>query len=99
MDILQNVNPVVLVVAVVGLCLLGVVLFFVLQLLGTTAGIFANLMQLLMQIISGGPVAWCGCLFVAGSCMICILVVIGGSSMLSSCGTPNAVNFCALFGR
>jgi len=99
MNILQNIDPGVLILGVVGLCLVGVVLFFALQLLGTTAGIFANLAQLLTQIISGGPVAWCGCLFVAGSCMICILVVVGGSSMLSSCGTPNAVNFCALFGR
>jgi hypothetical protein len=99
MDILQNINPAAVVLGVAGLCLLGVILFFALQILGTTAGIFAGFMHLLMQVVNGGPLAWCGCLFAVGGCMICFLVVIVTSSMLSTCGTANAVNFCAIFGR
>jgi len=77
-------------IGAVFLCVIGLLLFFGLQVLGTTAnallGFFATL-------VTGGPVVWCGCLVVI---FICALVA-GGAILVTTCNAnPSAINFCLL---
>lgn len=98
MDLLQNINlgsPVVLAVGCAVLCVVGLLLFFGLQLLGTTLNTVAGLFQLVGGIMNGGPIAWCGCLVVV---FVCVGIV-GGALLFASCRTnPTSMNFCLFFG-
>jgi hypothetical protein len=96
---LQNLDIGLTILVLAGLCAVGVVLLLLLQVLGTVFGFVFNILEVVGGVIQGGPMAWCGCLvglLVCGGCGIGIAVTV---SLLSSCGTPDAVNFCSLFGR
>ena len=92
-------NPVILAAACALLCVVGLVLTLGLQAVSGLLEILASLAGALMEMISGGPVAWCGCLallaLLIGSAIVLILLLQG----LSACGTPDAINFCSLLGR
>lgn len=82
----------------VGCCLLCVV-----GLLITVLTPVFNLLGGLVDIASGlfnlGPLPGCGCvvaLAIVGGLLLCGTLVM---SVASTCGTPNAANFCILFGR
>jgi hypothetical protein len=99
---LQNVdlNTVLLVgVACVLLCGVGIVLFFGMQFIGTALSAVTTFAQMFMHILSGGPVAWCGCLLLLMSCVVCAGIGIFIVNVLPQCSGPNAVNFCRLLGR
>lgn len=102
MDLTQIANsinwPVVLLVCG-GLCVVGVILLFALNIIGTLFGAAGTLLSLGTDVVTGGPVTWCGCLVLLALLVICggALLLIG--SALATCGMPNAVNLCALFGR
>lgn len=102
MEFLQSVNISDLTLLALGcacLCGVGIVLTLGLQVIGGVFEIFSSIFGLFFEVLSGGPVAWCGC--------IVLLVVCGGGTVLAvilaqglaACGTPEAINFCALFGR
>ncbi len=97
MDLLQNVNlgsPILLAVGCAVLCVVGLLLFFGLQILGTTVHTVAGLFELVGGIVNGGPIAWCGCL---GVLFVCA-GVIGGALLFASCKTnPTSMNFCLFF--
>lgn len=100
MDIntLLDPNNVTIIFICVGLCVVGLILLFILQFVG---GIFAGIMSLfevVFQVISGGPVAWCGCLVGLLVCCGVFGVIVAFASIFQDCGTPNAVNFCRLLG-
>jgi hypothetical protein len=103
-DILQNANiPIVLIVCG-GMCLLSLVLVVVLplitgtlQIFGSIVDIFTGIIGAFTGILSGGPIAWCGCLFFLIVLMMCGGMALLISSALSSCGTPNQMLFCRLF--
>jgi hypothetical protein len=90
---LQNIDVGTLLFLSIGavfLCVIGLLLFFGLQILGTSLhaffGIFATL-------VTGGPVVWCGCLVVIFIC----LFVVGGALLITSCNAnPSSMNFCIL---
>ena len=82
-----------------GLCLVAVILFFGLQLISGTFGVVIGIVELFVHVFSGGPIAWCGCLLLLASCAVCSGIVIALLTILPKCGTPEAVNFCQLFGR
>ncbi|PJF39860.1 MAG: hypothetical protein D6737_04400 [Chloroflexi bacterium] len=91
-----------IIIACVLLCGVGIVLFFALQIISTIGdiiGVFADLIGFALDILSGGPVAWCGCLFVIFACIIGIVVIVLTIDALTACGTPDATNLCTLFGR
>lgn len=96
-----NANSALTIAAVCGgLCLLAVVLFFGLHIIGGTFGALFGIVELFIHVISGGPVAWCGCLLLLGACTLCSGITIYLlTSVLPSCGTPQAVNFCQFFGK
>ncbi len=87
-----------IVLAICGLlCCGGIFIGIALPVLGIFGDVFGALFGVFFDIISGGPVAWCGCFFVIFGCFVCFGLVATLSSILSTCGTPDAVNFCRLF--
>ena len=97
MNLLQNANlgtPVLLALGCGVLCVVGLLLFFGLQILGTTLHTVAGIFQLVTGVIHGGPVAWCGCLAVLFVCA----AVVGGVLLFASCkASPTSMNFCLFF--
>ncbi|MCL4248851.1 MAG: hypothetical protein KJ065_11960 [Anaerolineae bacterium] len=81
------------------MCVVGVVLFIALNFLGTIFGLLGGFLELGIDLITGGPVTWCGCLVVLAVLFICGATVLLLGSAFSSCGTPNATNLCTLLGR
>jgi hypothetical protein len=81
-----------------GICLVGVVLAVVFGALTTVLQFFAQIFGFFAGILSGGPIAWCGCIVAIGGCIGVVILAISISTILSTCGTPNEVNFCQLFG-
>lgn len=82
-----------LVIAVIGfgLCIVGLLLFLGLQIIGTTVSAFTGILELFGSIVNGGPIAWCGCLVVL---FICI-GVIGVALLVVNCNAnPYSMNFC-----
>lgn len=96
---LQNIDLGFALLVAGGLCMVGIVVLLVVQVFGTLFGAVFNFIELFGQILSGGPLAWCGCLLFVGACGVCAGTIGIAVSILSTCGTPNAVNFCAVFGR
>lgn len=102
MDFLQNIDGGTVLVIAVGLALLcgvGLVLMLATQVLGNVLGLFTSFLGIFMNIAEGGPVSWCGCIVLIGGCIGCGGLALVLAQTLSTCGTPNAVNFCGLFGR
>lgn len=98
-EMLQGVDVGLVVVILAVMCVVLVVGAFVLQALGTVFGVVFNFFEIIGSIIQGGPVSWCGCLIgviVCAGCGVGTAVVL---SLASTCGTPEAVNFCRLFGQ
>jgi hypothetical protein len=99
---LQNLDGATLFIIAVGLALLcgvGVVLLIATQVLGNVVGLFTSILGVFFNIAEGGPASWCGCLVLIGGCIVCGGLALVLAQTLSTCGTPNAVNFCGLFGR
>ncbi len=76
------------------LCVVGLILSVGLQILGAILQLFSGVFELIFG-ITGNP---CGCIILIGGMAVC-----GGSAyfvytLLTACGTPQATNFCSLFG-
>ena len=100
-EILQAINPNIVVMVSVGLCLLcvvGVAFTFIMQFVGIGIGIISGVIHFFTGIITGGPLAWCGCLIFLFICSGCGFVTIVLSSIIPKCGTPDAINLCRLLG-
>jgi hypothetical protein len=80
------------------LCVGGVFLMLGLQIIGGLLDVFTSIFELFFDVLSGGPVAWCGCLVLLGGCAGIVGLGIMLSQALATCGTPQAVNFCSFFG-
>lgn len=81
------------------LCVVGVGLFFGLQVFVSIFEIAGTLFETITGFISGGPTLWCGCivvLLVLGSCAVVVALT---ATALQGCGTADATNLCTLFGR
>jgi hypothetical protein len=84
-------NLLVIAVIAFGLCIVGLLLFLGLQIIGTTVSTFAGILELFGSIVNGGPIAWCGCLAIL---VICIGVA-GFVLLLANCNAnPYSMNFC-----
>jgi hypothetical protein len=100
-DFLQNMDSGTIFWIVVGLSLCCGVLILVsfgLQIIGNVVGLFSGITDFFFGILGGGPQSWCGCLVLVGGCGMCGVLVWAMYGFLQTCGTPNAVNFCRLFG-
>lgn len=101
MDFLQQINPGTAALVLVGLCALCLVLpiiFTGLHFVSVIVDGFGHILSLILHVVSGGPVQWCGCLVAIGGCGLIGLTVWLIASGLSNCGTLQT-NFCALLGR
>lgn len=78
-----------------GLCLLGVVAMVVQPVLGA----LSSVLDIFFNLVMGEPLTGCGCLLMVGFCAFAACAAAFVASVLSTCGTPEAVNFCTLFGR
>lgn len=96
---LSQLNPVVIVLALACLCGVGVVLLVVLNLIGGVIDLISSLFGLVFNVVSIDPSGGCGCLAVLLLCggVTCIGIFV--SSLISTCGTPDAVRFCTWIGR
>jgi hypothetical protein len=94
MDLLQGVDTgslLLLAIGAVFLCVLGLLLVFGLQVLGTGLNTFIASVALLLN---GGPGVWCGCLVLLLACGACV----GGVILMNACNAnPTSMNFCLLF--
>jgi hypothetical protein len=100
-EILQTLdagNATLLVIGCVLLCAVGFVLLLVLQILGSALEIFTSIFGILGDVAGGEPLGMCGCLVLVLGCCGCAGGGIVLAQMLATCGTPQAVNFCRLFG-
>lgn len=102
MDLFQNMTPdgaFLLALGCVLLCGVGVLLFLGLQIIGGVFDIVSGVLGLFFDILGGGPVSWCGCLLFLVALFACGGLTLLGAQALATCGTPDAVNLCTLFGR
>jgi hypothetical protein len=92
-------SAILLVLGCAVLCVVGFVLMSALQFIGGILEFFGSFLGMFFEILSGGPVSWCGCLLalvgLAGCCIVALLI----AQSLATCGTPQATNFCSLFGQ
>ncbi|NWF68755.1 MAG: hypothetical protein HXY40_06705 [Chloroflexi bacterium] len=98
---LQNLDAGTILLIVVGcglLCVVGIGLLFSMQILASVVGMFSGVVQVISTLIQGGPLAWCGCILLFVICIAVVIVGIWFASILATCGTPDAVNFCRFFG-
>lgn len=98
MDLTQ-INPVVIVLALACLCVVGIILLTVLNLIGGVLDLISGAFGLVFNVASVDPSGGCGCLVVLLLCAGVGCVAVFGSSLLSTCGTPDAVRFCTWIGR
>lgn len=99
MEFLQQIEPGTLLLIVVGCCVGGVVLAILLPIISAVVGLVIDLTGVFVDILGGGPSSWCGCLVGLVLCAGCALTAAFVVSVLNTCGTPQAVNFCTLLGR
>jgi len=98
-NFLQNIDLSTLLVLTVGgvlLCVVGIVLFFGLQIVSSTLGLVVNFFDLFAGILGGGPVSWCGCLLVLIICAGCAGI---GLLAVTCSSNPASMNFCVFFAR
>jgi hypothetical protein len=77
-----------LAIGAVFLCVLGLLVVFGLQVVGTT---LTTVFSTLGLLINGGPAVWCGCLVLILACGACVV----GAILITSCNAnPGSMNFC-----
>jgi membrane-bound ClpP family serine protease len=100
MDILQNIDPTHLPLIAVGVALLCIALFVIGFLLQAVSGIFevlGGIIEIVIDVMQGGPIAWCGCFL-----LIIGLAACAGFTYLylqapESCA-EHPTHFCQWFG-
>lgn len=87
--------PVLLAAGCCLLCVIGVLI----TVLTPVFNLLGGLLDIASALFSVGPLPGCGCvvaLAVVGGLILCGAMVL---SVAGTCGTPEAANFCILFGR
>lgn len=79
------------------LCAAMVVIGFVLQAVGGFLDVFFGIFEVFLEILQGGPIAWCGCLIVIFGCIGCSGFVFFMLNASTSC-IEYPTNFCRWFG-
>lgn len=100
MDLLQNLDPSNLPYVAVGcalLCLVALVIGFLLQAVSGIFDVVFGLFEIVIDMLQGGPVAWCGCLLLLAG------LAAAAGAVLLLVFAPEAcaefpTNFCSWFG-
>lgn len=99
-QLLQGNNVyVLLAVCCCGLCGLGLAMSILGPFVDIAFGILGMIVDVASTLFEAGPVPGCGCVVVAALIAAVLLVGAIVLSITSTCGTPQATNFCTLFGR
>lgn len=92
-------NTLLIALGCVCLCGVGIVLMTGFQFISGFLDMFTSIFDVFFDVLSGGPVSWCGCLL---AILLCAGLA-GGALLLAqglaTCGTPDAINLCSLFGQ
>jgi hypothetical protein len=97
-EFLQNVDigtALLITVGCVLLCGVGFLLFFGIQIIGGLFGTIFGFLELFIDILAGGPVAWCGCLLLLSACAVCAGLALFISQL--NCET-DPIMFCRFLG-
>ncbi len=100
MEILPSIDPTHLPYLAVGcalLCLAALVIGFLLQALSGIFDVLFGLIEIVVDMLQGGPVAWCGCL------VLLVGLAAAAGAVLLVLNAPGAcaehpTNFCRWFG-
>ena len=100
MEMLQNIDPAHLPYLALGcalLCLVALVIGFLLQALGGIFDVLFGLFGVVIDVLQGGPVAWCGCV------VLLVALAAAAGAVLLVFNAPEAcaehpTNFCRWFG-
>ncbi len=80
-----------------GGCVVVAILLVVLPFFMNIIGVIFNLLEFVTTLINLGPVPGCGCVMLLLGCGCTSTVGYVLINALSTCGTPQAVNFCQFF--
>lgn len=100
MELLQNIDPSLLPYIGLGcalLCVVMIVIGFILQAISGFFDVLVGLAQIVIEILQGGPVAWCGCLLLAAGLLAFAGILLLYANAPASCA-EHATNFCRWFG-
>lgn len=100
MDLLQNIDPAHLPLIAVGCALLCVALVVISFLLQAVSGLFevlGGLIEIALEVLKGGPVAWCGCALLLMAAVACAGLAFLYLNAPESCAV-NPTRFCQWFG-
>lgn len=100
MYLLQNIDPAHVPLIAVGcalLCAVVVVIGFLLQAVSSIFDFIAGLVEVAVEIMQGGPVAWCGCTLLVLGLLACAGFTFLYLNAPESCAT-NPTRFCQWFG-
>ena len=84
----------------IALFFLGSILSIVtigLDILSLFINIIGGIFDIISGILGGGPGGCCGCLVLIALLLSCGVLAWSLSDVLSTCNTPDAVNFCRIF--
>ncbi len=100
MDLLQNLDPSLLPYIAVGcalLCVAAVIIGFVLQAVSGFFDVLVGLIEIAVEVLQGGPVAWCGCALLVLGCVGCAGLAFLLLNAPATCA-EYPTNFCRWFG-
>ena len=100
MESLQNIDPNHLPYIAVGcalLCIVALVIGFLLQALSGIFDIVFGLIEIVIDLLQGGPVAWCGCVFLLIGLAAAVGAVLLFFNAPEACAA-HPTNFCRWFG-
>lgn len=100
MEFLQNIDPHLLPyigIACALLCLVLMVIGFVLHAVSGIFDVILGFAEIVVEILQGGPIAWCGCVLLVVGLLACAGLVFLYLNAPASCA-EYASNFCRWFG-
>lgn len=100
MEILEKIDPTHLPYIAIGcalLCLVALLIGFLLQALSGIFDIVFGLFEIVIDLLQGGPVAWCGCIFVLIGLAAAAGAVVLVLNAPEACA-EHPTNFCRWFG-
>jgi hypothetical protein len=96
MDVLGDISLLTVAVVCCVSCAGGLILLFVIGIAADILGAVFGIVEIGFDLFNAGPVPGCGCVLVIGVCGSCSAFTYFALQTLSTCGTPDAVNFCRL---
>lgn len=101
MEFLQNLDGGTVILLALGcglLCVVGVALSLGFQLVGGFLDLVGGVFAIFGGLTGGGEISCCGCIVLLGGLSVCGVGAFAIYQLTQTCGTPDAINLCRLFG-